>query len=136
MAYVQYDMVDEHPPVNINNRKIFMPENVQMVVARDNVSQIITFKINRYFEGVDFSEKDCAIKYINANKEYGKVNAANVEVEDDKFIFCWILDDNVAAKAGVVKFAIEFSGLNEHNQPYIWQTTAALLKVEEGIWVE
>jgi len=134
--YPVYDMADEHPVIPVNNRTIQPPTGYDIVVSQDNVSQLVTFEINRYFDGVDLSEKTCNIKYRNANGMTGRAMAVNVVVEETKIFLGWLLDNNVAAKAGVTLFSIEFIGYNEHGQFYVWQTKPAQLRVEEGLFVD
>lgn len=133
--YKIYDMVSNFPTIPINDRKIAMPTNYQIVVSRDNVSQLLTFEIDRKFAGVDRYQKACGIKYINAKNEEGKAIAVNVLTTEDKITFGWLLDDHVAAVKGTVKFAVEFLGTNEFNQLYVWQTVPAEFKIEDGIWI-
>ena len=133
--YTIYNMLDEHKIIPVVNRKINMPANYQIVVSRDNVSQLLTFEINRFFDGIDLSEKACGIKYINAKREEGRAIPINFSKTDKKLIFGWLLDDHAAAKAGITRFSIEFLGMDEHNRTYVWQTVPADLIVEEGIWI-
>ena len=133
--YMIYNMVDEHKAIPIINRKINMSAGYQIVVSRDNVSQLLTFEINRYFDGVDLADKACGIKYINAKREEGRAIPINFNKTDKKLIFGWLLDDHVAAKAGKTRFSIEFLGYDEHDRPYVWQTVPSELIIEEGIWI-
>jgi len=134
--YKIYDMIDEHLVIPVNDRVIIMPTDYKIVVARDNVSQLLTFEINRYYDGVDLFNKACSIKYKNAIEKTGKAIAVNVSFTDDKLTIGWLLDKNVAIRAGVVTFLLEFIGYNEHDQLYRWQTVPSQFEVEEGLFVD
>ena len=133
--YPMYPMSDDHPAIRIEERKILMPKDFKVIVSNDNVSQMITFDINRYFNNVDLSKRSCAIKYINANGDSGKAIAMNVHKSDKKLFFGWLLDVNVTGYPGTVKFACEFTGYDDFGQFYAAQTITSEFKIEEGLIV-
>jgi|GEM_PF-2682518 len=134
--YPIYEMTDDQAPMIITDKKIAVPSNLQAIVSKDNVSQLLTFEINRYYDGVDLSQKACSIKYSNAEKGTGRAIAVNVQVSNEKLILGWVLDDNVTMKQGKVKFAIEFLGKNEFDQVYVWQTVPAEINIAEGLHID
>jgi hypothetical protein len=133
--YPIYPMFDDHPAIRIEDRKILMPKDYKVVVSNDNVSQMITFDINRYFNNVDLSKRSCAVKYINANGDSGKAIAMNVYKTEKKLFFGWLLDVNVTGYPGTVKFACEFTGYDDFGQFYAAQTITSEFKIEEGLIV-
>ena len=134
-TYKTYSMTSEFETISIEGRKIEIPGNFKIVVSKDNLSQLLTFEINRYFNGIDMTAMEVGIKYINPNKKANRVLAVNVSATSEKVTFSWILDEDVACAKGAVRFSIDFVGETEHEEPYVWQTMPAQFNVEEGIWV-
>lgn len=128
-------MIDEHNYITIEKRKILLDDNENMVIQGDNDSQLITFVIDRYQDGVDISDKIITIKYINALGKGYRSNAVNKIVDDSTITFAWLISMSVTAASGNVKFAIEVIGDVRNNDYYIWQTLPATIPVEAGIGV-
>lgn len=129
------NMTDEHDTLKIEKRTIILDDNKNMVIQGDNESQLITFEIDRYQDGVDISDKIITIKYINALGRGYRAKASKVEIEDTVIRFAWLISMSVTAASGNVKFAIEVIGDVRNNDYYIWQTLPATIPVEAGIGV-
>lgn len=130
-------MKDEHPVINIEKRNIILEDNENMVIQGDNDSQLITFVIDRYQDGVDIKDKIITIKYINALGKGYRAKAVKNEVkeEDTTITFAWLISMSVTAASGNVKFAVEVIGDVRNNDYYIWQTLPATIPVQAGIGV-
>ena len=129
------NMTDEHDTLKIEKRTIILDDNKNMVIQGDNESQLITFEIDRYQDGVDISDKIITIKYINALGRGYRAKASKVEIEDTVIRFAWLISMSVTAASGNVKFAIEVIGDVRNNDYYIWQTLPATIPVEAGIGI-
>lgn len=129
------DMTDEHLAIKIEKRNILLDNNENMVIQGDNDSQIITFEIDRYQDGVDISDKIITIKYINALGRGYRAKASKVEIHDTTITFVWLISMSVTAASGNVKFAVEVIGDVRNNDYYIWQTLPATIPVQAGIGV-
>lgn len=129
------DMTDEHLAIKIEKRNVLLDNNENMVIQGDNDSQIITFEIDRYQDGVDISDKIITIKYINALGRGYRAKASKVEIHDTTITFVWLISMSVTAASGNVKFAIEVIGDVRNNDYYIWQTLPATIPVQAGIGV-
>ena len=55
-------MVDDDEEILITDRDVAI-KNIGTIVKGDSNSQILTFKINRYYEGVDLSTKNINFIY-------------------------------------------------------------------------
>ena len=133
----EYDeMHDTGMPIAIDNREILMPDIRDIAVSKDTQSQLITFKINRYFKGVDLSEKTISIPFINALGSGDRAAAVNVSADASSISFGWLLDGKVTFSSGVVQFAIEFLGFDEKGSFYVWKTKPASFYVEDGLYVD
>ena len=130
-------MTDEHLAIKIEKRNILLDNNENMVIQGDNDSQIITFEIDRYQDGVDISDKIITIKYINALGKGYRAKASKVTLSDDEttITFAWLISMSVTAASGNVKFAVEVIGDVRNNDYYIWQTLPATIPVQVGIGV-
>jgi hypothetical protein len=130
------NMSDQHPviPVEDNTRIVVMPKNYVIAVEDDNVSQLMTFEVSRYYDGVDLSEMTYIFKYTNANGDPGAALATNVLVEEQTIRLGWLLTNHVAYKEGMVTFLIEFTK-NRDSDIYRWQTHPAKFEIEKGLRV-
>ena len=123
--------------IAITGRIIEIPPEVlsYIGVAGDTNSTVITFKMHRYADGVDLSEKDIKIAYINAAGESDYDDASNITIIDDGyFTFEWVLSGKAMADAGTVKAAIEISSINEYGEKdYIWKTRPTTFSITDSI---
>lgn len=124
--------------VEIENRTIIMPSIENLVVKKDTMSRALEFRIPRYFDGTDLSQKVIAIKYINVNGDGDRSRAINIKCEkdSDEILFTWAIDGKATVKEGKVAYAIEFIGYDEHNNFYCWQTIPSYIFVENGLIVD
>lgn len=130
------DMVDEHEPFIISNREIIKPTLIDFVVTQDTNSQLASFTMQRYFDGIDLSQKTICIKFFNANGEGDRAACVNVITTDTTLNFCWLIDGKVTVAAGQVQFQIEFIGYDSHDKFYCWQTTPQTFDVVPGLQVD
>lgn len=117
--------------INPNTRKIFIPDELYNIcVVTDDNSEIIKIRIPRYFDGYDFSTKDCSITYNNAMKERGIYKVNDMKILDDSLLLRWCISNHVTKKAGKIYFVVEFKTSNaEHNKTYSWSTIPAELNI-------
>ncbi len=134
------EIQDQDRPYNIVNRTINVEFTEDIVVSLDNNSQIVSFTMNKNFDGVDLSTKAIGIKYINAAGHSGRTMAVNIVVEGETLKFGWLIDSRVTELDGPVAFAIEFIGYvhQESGEPlfYYWQTKASSIEVSKGLMIE
>ncbi|MDE7239278.1 MAG: hypothetical protein K2N41_06145 [Lachnospiraceae bacterium] len=123
-------MSDEHQIIQITEKTPTVP-HIGKIVRGDTNSNLLTFEINRYYDGVDLCNKD--IKFIVKN-EYGVFTepAVNLQYNDTLLRFSWILS-YAATTGGPVTAAIEFYGLPDSGENYSFKTTPFTLKVEESL---
>lgn len=130
------DLIDDGIPIYIYNRTITMGGIRDLVVNRDHLSQIISFRMTRFFDGVDLSQKLITIKFINADGKGDRTSAVNKVIMGDVLEFGWILDSKLTFKPGEAQFAIEVLGFNANDQFYSWNTRPAQIFVEYGLNVD
>lgn len=78
-------MLDEHSTATIVEKTVNVSDIGEFVVGEMN-SSVITFKMNRYYDGVDLSQKDILIMYKNTNGVY-KDKAVNIQYSTDGLKF-------------------------------------------------
>ena len=122
-------------PVPVIDRRIEFPYSNAVAVSGDYNSQYIHFTMNRFFDGVDLSEKVASIKYLNALGQGDRTSVLNLTKTDDMIDFDWLLGPTVALADGRAYFSIEF--LNRENESaYCWQTVPCELIIEKGLAIE
>ena len=109
-----YSTVDEHKSIHMND--------LQFVISQESNSQYIPFKIKRYWDGVDLTEKFIRINYINCNNElsYGKV--VNVKYNSEYIIFHWLIEPDLSYIDGEIEFEIIALGNTSQGDYYLWKT--------------
>lgn len=123
-------MVDEHTIIKIEEKTPQL-QNIGKIVSGDTNSNILTFEINRYYDGVDLYSKDIRFIVSNGNGIFSE-KAVNLQYNDNYIRFSWVLSYAVTYKSGNVSAAIEIFG-TENNINYSLKTTPFILKIEPSI---
>ena len=94
--------------VNLNNRQI--EQLTHVTVATDHKAETIYFVVDRYFDNIDLSDTICLIQYINANNKGAiyPVPFYDIESEEGKIIFPWLISGTATEAPGNIKFSIKF----------------------------
>ena len=128
--------------VDLATRTIEAPE--YLIVETDHRSEVIYFKVARYYDAVDLSNTVCVIQYINANKE-GRVYAVpyyDIDTFSDtnEMLIPWEVDGEATVAAGDVQYAIRFymldSRITDKRLVYNLNTLTASSKVLHGIDID
>lgn len=123
-------MLDEHQIIKITEKQPDL-KNIGRIVAGDTNSNILTFEINRYYDGVDLYQKDIRFIVSNRNGIFPET-AVNLQYNDELLRFSWILSFAVTQYNGDVKAAIEFFGTEDgHN--YSLKTVPFTIHVENSL---
>jgi len=123
-------MRDEHQIIKITEKTPAL-QNIGKIVCGDVNSNILTFEINRYYDGVDLYTK--TIKFIVKN-ELGVFteDAVNLQYNNDFLRFSWILSDSVTYKSGIITAAVIFIGTESGNN-YALKTLPFDMKIENSL---
>ena len=82
----------------------------QPLVAGEENSQYIKFRMKRYFDGIDISTKHIQIIYMSP-AAIGDINeAVNVERNDEYVQFGWVVPALACTEAGTLAFSVEVVG--------------------------
>ena len=101
---------DELPyKIDLNKRTVETLKHV--TVSGDHKAETIYFIADRYFDQVDLSETVCIIQYINAENKGAiyPVPFYDIQTEENKIIFPWLISGTATAAPGTIKFAINAS---------------------------
>lgn len=124
-------MVDEHSIIKITEKQPAL-SNIGKIVAGDTNSNILTFEIKRFYDGVDLYQKN--IRFIVRNKNgVFMENAVNLQYNDELLRFSWVLSFAVTQYTGNIEAAIEFFGRTDEGYNYSLKTTPFTLKIENSL---
>ena len=101
--------------IDTNTRRISVPQVFStngLSVQSDQISEVIYFKVNRYYDATDLYTQDIMIEWINAEKENNKgYSTPVVKILDETgnyIIFGWALSNKLTQAAGTITFAVRF----------------------------
>ena len=122
----------------VNNKTINIPVSItDIIVQGDTNSRIITFELNRYFDGVDLSSTTIKINYENSDNLTGSDDVSNIILTEDKIYFDWAIKSELTINSGEVLIAIDcYNTDTDNNVIYRWQTVPLSFNVLENIKVK
>lgn len=103
--YPSSPMSDQHSTATISE-KIVDASNIGTFVMGEHNSSMITFQIDRYYDGVDLSDKKIKIVYKNSNGIYESddTEICNVKYSQKSLRFSWIVSSNVTQTSKFVAY--------------------------------
>ena len=123
--YVEYKYYSEYSDNNLStvdkNKNIIL-SNEQINITQENHSQYIPFEIQRYYDGFDLINTKFSIYWANSANAGSEDSVCNVYYNDEKIRFGWLVDSDVTALAGKLKFEIHAEGTNSKGEHYLWKT--------------
>lgn len=142
-----YDLDYNHPPrediwdIDSNTRRIYVPPQFRWMTAvqGDHYSEILTFRIDRYFDGVDLSAKTCIVQFLNAGGKAGtyQIQRFDTTSEPGKILFQWAVDNVATQFQGELRFIIRFySTTGKGLYDFTYNTNPLIIHVHEGLDVE
>lgn len=103
--YTVSPMSDQHSTATISE-KVVDVSNIGTFVMGEHNSSMITFQIDRYYDGVDLSDKKIKIVYKNSNGIYESddTEICNVKYSQKSLRFSWIVSSNVTQTSKFVAY--------------------------------
>ena len=122
--------------INLNTREVQTPEFLS--VLEDNNSEIIWFKVDRFYDNFDLYGSTCWIQYKNALKEEHiclSVPRVIKETNHDVLYIPWPVCGPATKAAGKIEFAFHFFRMSEDGQRlmYSLNTKPANSKILHGM---
>lgn len=135
--------LDEAPfEIDANSRTISVPKVFANCagVKSDNMCEIATFTVDRFFDYVDLDTTSIVIQWVNAGHEEGISHVAlkDLETYKGKIRFGWPLTDVITKFPGKVQFAVRFYMTDEKTKAvkYILNTMVAEIIIKDGLDIE
>lgn len=106
--------------IDLNTRTINGPSTLS--VQRDHRSEVIYFKVDRYYDYMDLANTVCIVEYV-VPKDDTRVPYIYVVpyydtrklIRENKIVFPWVVGDAATMKHGTLDYAIRFYKIEEHN---------------------
>lgn len=139
--------IDEKPfKIDANTRAITVPADFAKCagVVGDNLCEIVTFTIDRYFDYKDLAGDgvQIAVHWKNPKGEEGisKIELKDFDYKYGKIRFGWPLTSDIACAPGNVQFSVRFyEGMEEEGviKPvYLLNTLTASIPIKAGLSVD
>lgn len=127
--------------IDANARTITVPANFSkngISVKGDVISEIVYFRINRYFDMDDLSTKEIFVEWENAAGRTGVSKTWGIDVESDPgyLIFGWPVDAAVTEASGRVSFSVRFYTVDTNNGntlQYSWSTLTQTAEIKNSL---
>ncbi|MGN0332612.1 MAG: hypothetical protein ACI4D9_06270, partial [Lachnospiraceae bacterium] len=126
----------EYLTVDVDTRRITIPESIKHLgVESDDETRRLYWKMPRYYKGLDLSEFEYYINYLNAAGNGDVYMVGDKEVtDDDEITFSWLVGRTAYEKKGDVYFIVCLKKTNEDGIVIQeWNTTPAKLVILEGL---
>lgn len=144
---------EDHFTINANTRAITIPDSFKkngLAVQGDHLAEIVYFKIDRYFDYMDFNNTEIFIQWEAPGKDTnGKIikgvsraYVRDIESEPGKLIFGWAIEDVITKIAGNLKFSVRFFEWNNADKAqagtdtslgYSFSTLVATISIQKSI---
>ena len=102
-GYEVSEMSDEHTTAVITEKDVDI-SNIGTIVMGEENSSIITFKMNRYYDGVDLSEKKIKVMFRNSAMEMFQSEVCNVRKSKNTIKFSWIIPNDVTKNNNIIAY--------------------------------
>lgn len=120
-TYTILPLDEEVFTIDANSRAITVPPSFAqngISVQGDEISEIVYFKIDRFYDATDLATKKIYIQWTAPNGKKG-VSAPwviDIESEPNFIIFGWPLSSAITEAAGTVQFAVRFYSIDEESE--------------------
>jgi hypothetical protein len=109
----------------------------QINISQEVNSQFIPFEMPRRYDNIDMVGMAISIHYTTSDKRHNSSKPVNVQYNDEKIRFTWLVDENVTYVSGDVNFEIHINGAivdsNGNAYAYRWKTKPAKFTVSKSL---
>lgn len=120
--YTWYESYSDDKFSTVDAIKNITMDDSQVNLTQESNSQVIPFKMPRYYDGIDLTGMLIQIHYVNKDGNADYSTPINVRYNTEDICFYWLVDAKVTAVEGEVKFEIVANGTNEKGESYVWKT--------------
>lgn len=100
----------------------------QTMISGERNSQYIAFRMPRYYDGIDLSEKNIEVIYVTETGISDINKVINVRRNDEYLMFGWVVPGGALQEPGTLSFCIEFTG-----DEYVMKTMPVEVEVYDGM---
>ena len=109
-SYVWFNDFNDDKISHINESKDITIDDSQINISQESKSQFIPFEMPRYYDGIDLTKMAISIHFTNSDKQHAASPAVNVQYNNDKIRFAWLVDGNATHIDGNLQFEIHADG--------------------------
>lgn len=140
MTYTVLPLDEEPFEIDANTRQITVPEAFKtngISVQGDEISEIVYFRIDRFYDATDLGLKKIYIEWTAPNGDKGVSVPCVVDLDSEPnfIIFGWPLSSAITKMPGQVTFAVRFYTIDETSQKidYSFATLTQTVQVKESL---
>lgn len=130
--------IDEEPfTILANERRIHIPDGQNVYAVKgDHYAEVIFFKINRYFDIMDFNATDIYIQWKIGDKSgMSKSYLRDIHSEDNYLIFGWALNKDITSSIGELEFSVRFILQEGTTLKYSYATLPNSITIQDSLEV-
>ena len=145
--YLLLPLDEKHFEINANTRGIAVPIEFQNCsgVVKDNMAEVITFTIDRYFDFMDLASLNIDVYWIapgeNGTKRYGvdviDPNLIDLETFKDEGLlrFGWPLSEELTMYPGNIEFSVRFYYIKDGKETYALNTLPNIIPIKNSLTI-
>lgn len=143
VKYTVLPLDEDYFEINANTRAILIPASFKkngIAVQSDDLAEVVYFKVDRYFDYTDLDTCEIFIQWETPKgpdgtivKSADRAYLKDIESEPGKLIFGWVLDKDITAYAGNLKFSVRFVKWSDGQIVYSLSTLAATAIIQPSI---
>jgi hypothetical protein len=128
---------DEKPfEINANTRTVLVPADFAKCagVVGDNMCEIITFTVDRYFDYVDLATTTICVQWKTPTSTgISHIGLRDLTTVSGKMRFGWPLTNKLTETAGNIVFAVKFFKTESDKTVYVLNTTPATIPIKDSL---
>ena len=113
--YAWFDEFTDDKISYVDENKDIAIDSSQINISQESKSQFIPFEMPRYYDGIDLTKMAISIHFTNSDKQHAASPAVNVQYNNDKIRFAWLVDANATHIDGNLQFEIHADGAISDN---------------------
>lgn len=127
------NMMDLDQMSVVNSDKTVTLGDIGKIYHGENNSQMLLFRIDRYYDNVDLKDKNIIFIYRDALGTVRSEYAVNIQNTDEYIYFNWLITIGCTHTVGKIAASIEVSGIDETGENYVLKTGMFSFYVEEAL---
>lgn len=127
--------IESYFEIDADAREITVPSEFEYIgVYNDHNAETVYFRMNRYFDDVDLSQKVCVVLFINPDG-ISSYSITTVNATDNMLTIGWTINCEHTSNSGTLTFAVCFYHIDEtsYEIDYRWSTKPATAKILPGL---